>query len=60
MIEKFCDIDSQVETKIKLRYQLFCEGEDQIYYSKDSISLFTDGTTSLSIILTNTLPSKVN
>ncbi len=35
MIEKFCDIDSQVETKIKLRYQLFCEGEDQIYYSND-------------------------
>ncbi len=35
MIEKFCDIDSQVEVRVKMRYQLFCETQRQIYYSND-------------------------
>lgn len=35
MIEKFCDIDSQIEVRIKMRYQLFYEAHSQIYYSND-------------------------
>lgn len=33
MIEKFCDIDSQMEVRVKMRYQLFDESNSQIYYS---------------------------
>jgi len=35
MIEKFCDIDSQIDVHIKLKYQLFDESNSQIYYSNN-------------------------
>ena len=35
MIEKFCDLDSQLEIKIKMKYQLLDASNNQMYYSND-------------------------
>ena len=39
MIEKFCDLDSQLEIKIKMKYQLLDTSDNQMYYSNDPETL---------------------